>query len=167
MVMTRLSFLEERMSFGNRTGLLGPSPYCLGEHRKQETTPNSLPDWLEWTTKELCFFLHGNKLMQSRCSETWSEGQRWRLTHTGAGCSSSVSGRVSVGAQRDGNSQWHSWSRDFALINNNICAFDCSGCRCYKHSSTRSLPLIHVYKYVMLSAERKSASTSSRCAGRS
>lgn len=42
------------------------------------------------------------------------------------GCASSVSGCVPVSAQKDGSSQWHSWGRGFALINNNICAFNCS-----------------------------------------
>lgn len=59
--------------FRKPNGATGPKPVLSGEHRKQETTPNSLPDWLERTTKELCFFLHGNKLMQSRCSESQSD----------------------------------------------------------------------------------------------
>ena len=48
--------------------------------RKQETTPNSLPDWLEETTKELCFFLHGNKLIQTR----WTKKER-KLNRSGVG----------------------------------------------------------------------------------
>lgn len=52
-------------------------------------------------------------------------GDRGGVSHTEAACASSVSDSVSVSAQRDRNSRWHSWSRDFALINNNICAFDC------------------------------------------
>lgn len=38
-VMTLLSFLEEHMSFGNRTGLLGPGPYCLGSTGNRKLPP--------------------------------------------------------------------------------------------------------------------------------
>lgn len=54
------------------------------------------------------------------------ERDRGGVSRTGAGCAPSVGGCVCVGARRDGNSQWHSWSWDFALINNNICAFGLS-----------------------------------------
>ena len=39
MVMTRLGFLEERASFGNRTGLLGPGPRCLGNTGNRKLPP--------------------------------------------------------------------------------------------------------------------------------
>lgn len=38
-----------------------------------------------------------------------------------------LSANVSLSALGEtGNSQWHSWSRDFVLINNNMCAFNLS-----------------------------------------
>lgn len=126
MGMTLLSFLEERMGFGNRMGLLGPNFYCL-----RNTGNRKLPPFhfLEQTTKELFFFLHGNKLMQSRCREA----QRWCLPHRsrlGFICqrllslsaltqTGILSGTTGVGT--------------FALINNNKCVR--LFCHCQKHTS--------------------------------
>lgn len=70
-------FLERRMGFGKRAGATGPRPApSEGSSGNRKLPPiHFLIGWGQ-TTKELCFFLHGNKLMQSRCSETQSEGQR-------------------------------------------------------------------------------------------
>lgn len=38
-VMTLLSFLKEHMNFWNRTELLGPSPYCLGNTGNRKLPP--------------------------------------------------------------------------------------------------------------------------------
>lgn len=46
----------------------------MSEHRKQETTSGSLPELLDEATEELCFFLRGNTLMQSRCRQRRREG---------------------------------------------------------------------------------------------
>lgn len=54
-VMTPLSFLEKHMNIGNRTGATGPEYAPSGEHRKPETTPNSLPDWLQKDYKRIVF----------------------------------------------------------------------------------------------------------------
>ena len=65
-------FPEETRVIRKLNRATGPGPTLSREHRKQETTPNSLPDWLEETTKELCFFLHGNKLIETR----WTKKER-------------------------------------------------------------------------------------------
>lgn len=61
----------------------------MSEHRKQETTPVSLPELLDEATKELCFFLRGSTLMQSRCRQR-------RRERTGEAAGQSVTGVVSA-----------------------------------------------------------------------
>lgn len=88
--------------------------YCLRKTGNRKLPPISLPDWLEWSTKELVFF---PAWQQANAKQMWRGTGRGTAVVSRTGAGSAVSVSDTMPALLGGNSLRCSWSAGSAPDN--------------------------------------------------